>query len=150
MNLKNIHNESYVAVYESGDVSIKGVDGSTNIFVKKGDLDVHISQIKHESRIHVEEGNITLKMIDSHPIKITIDANQVIPDTKFSKHGTIEARKDSPNTVHYSAAIQPNVFSPTLTVVAENGNVVLESQDWAASLGIKLPHPKITTFSETV
>ena len=26
-------------------------------------------------------------------------------------------------------------FSPTLVVIAENGNVILESQDWAASLG---------------
>ena len=29
-------------------------------------------------------------------------------------------------------------FSPTLVVIAENGNVILESQDWAASLGFKI------------
>ena len=144
ISLKNIHNESYIASYESGDVKVKGIDGSTNIFVKKGDLEIHVNQIKHESRIVVEEGDITLKMIDTHPVKLTIDANQIIPDTKFAKHGKLEKRKDSTatTTMHYSASIHPNVFSPPLTVIAENGNVVLESQDWAASLGLKMAHPK--------
>ena len=77
--LRNIHNESYIASYDHGDVKVTGLDGSTNIFVKKGDLELHISQIKHESRILVEEGDIILKMIDTHPVKLTIDANQIIP-----------------------------------------------------------------------
>lgn len=140
--MRNIHNESYIANYEAGDVKVKGIDGSTNIFVKKGDLEIHVSQIKHESRILVEEGDITLKMIDTHPVKLSIDANQIIPDTKFAKYGKLEQRKDTPNTMHYSASIHPNVFSPSLTVIAENGNVILESQDWAASLGLKMATPK--------
>ena len=144
INLRNLHNESYVASYESGDVKIKGIDGSTNIFLKKGDLEIHVSQIKHESRILVEEGDISLKMIDTHPVKLTIDANQIILDTKFSKHGKLEQKQGQSSTMHYSASIHPNVFSPALTVIAENGNVVLESQDWAASLGLKLANPKYT------
>jgi len=142
INLRNIHNESYIASYESGDVKVKGIDGSTNVFVKKGDLDIHISKIKHESRILVEEGDITIKMIDTQPLKLTIDANQIIPDTKFAQHGKLEQRKGGPTTMHYSASIHPNVFSPALTVIAENGKVILESQDWAASLGLKMPTPK--------
>ena len=43
---------------------------------------------------------------------------------------------------NYSASIHPNVFSPALTIIAENGNVILESQDWAASLGLKMATPK--------
>jgi len=145
INLRNIHNESYIACYENGDVKIKGIDGSTNIFVKKGDLEIHVSQIKHESRILVEEGDVILKMIDTHPVKLSIDANQIILDTKFSKHGKLEQRQDeSSKGMHYSASIHPNVFSPALTVIAENGNVILESQDWAASLGLKLANPKYT------
>ncbi len=35
MHLRNLHNESYVAVYESGSVTAQGVDGAANIFVKK-------------------------------------------------------------------------------------------------------------------
>ena len=61
---------------------------------------------------------------------------------KFTKVGKLEKRRDVPNTMHYSASIQPNVFSPALTVIAENGEVILESQDWAASLGLKMAHPK--------
>ena len=41
MNLRNIHNESYVAIYEEGDVNIQGLDGSTNIFIKKVTREVH-------------------------------------------------------------------------------------------------------------
>lgn len=166
IHLRNIHNESYIASYESGDVKVKGIDGSTNIFVKKGDLEIHISQIKHESRILVEEGDITLKvilkfanlkyfknkkklhqfdfafqMIDTHPVKLNINANQIIPDTKFAQYGKLE-KGQTASTMQYSASIQPNVFSPSLTVIAENGNVVLESQDWAASLGLKMATPK--------
>ena len=105
-------------------------------------MDIHISKIKHESRILVEEGDITIKMIDTQPLKLTIDANQIIPDTKFAQHGKLEQRKGGPTTMHYSASIHPNVFSPALTVIAENGKVILESQDWAASLGLKMPTPK--------
>ena len=65
-------------------------------------------------------------------------------DVKFNKVGKLEKRSDVPNTMHYFASIQPNVFSPALTVIAENGNVILESQDWAASMGLKLAHPKYT------
>ena len=35
MHLRNIHNESYIAIYEQGDLKIQGIDGSTNIFVKQ-------------------------------------------------------------------------------------------------------------------
>ncbi|TRY70715.1 hypothetical protein TCAL_16365 [Tigriopus californicus] len=36
-------------------------------------------------------------------------------------------------------AIQPDKFSPSLLVIAENGDVIVDSQDWAASLGLKMP-----------
>ena len=61
---------------------------------------------------------------------------------KFAKHGKLESRNNLPTTMHYSASIHPNVFSPALTIIAENGNVILESQDWAASLGLKMATPK--------
>ena len=50
LSLRNIHNESYVAVYNEGNVSMQGVDGSTNVFVKKGELDMQISHVGNESR----------------------------------------------------------------------------------------------------
>ena len=33
MNLRNLHNENFIAVYEQGDVNAQGIDGSANIFV---------------------------------------------------------------------------------------------------------------------
>merc|ERR1739846_57296 len=48
MNLRNIHNESYVAVYDQGDVKIQGLDGSTNIFIKKFEKRIG-DELKHFS-----------------------------------------------------------------------------------------------------
>ena len=45
MNLRNVHNESYVAVYDEGDVKIQGLDGSINIFIKK--VGNYISRFQH-------------------------------------------------------------------------------------------------------
>jgi len=135
MHLRNIHNESYIAIYEQGDLKVHGIDGSTNIFVKQGDVDAQVSKVSHESRIHVEEGDIRLRLNENYPLKIDVVANDVIPDAKFQGLGKVDKEE---SRVHYFAAIEPNKFSPTLVVVAENGNVILDSQDWAASLGLKL------------
>jgi len=135
MHLRNIHNESYIAIYEQGDLKVHGIDGSTNIFVKQGDVDAQVSKVSHESRIHVEEGDIRLRLNENYPLKIDVVANDVIPDAKFQGLGKVDKEE---SRVHYFAAIEPNKFSPTLVVVAENGNVILDSQDWASSLGLKL------------
>lgn len=137
MVLKNLHNESYIAVYEEGDVRIQGLDGSTNVFVKKGSVDIQVSQIKDESRIHLEEGDIKLRMSDTFATKLCVTADEITLDDKFSQHGSVERKED--NYCHYLGIIHPDKFSPTLQVIAENGRVVLESQSWAASLGLRLP-----------
>ncbi len=102
----------------------------------------------NESRVHVEKGDVYLRISDAYPVKISIDANDVIPDTKFKAHGQVETREEGTTGMggvtqgpskHYFCAIQPEKFSPNLIVIAEDGNVILESQDWAASLGLKLP-----------
>ena len=75
--------------------------------------------MSHESRIHVEEGDIRLRLNENYPLKIDIVANDVVPDAKFQGLG--KAEKDNSTgepRVHYFAAIEPNKFSPTLVVVA--------------------------------
>ena len=52
-------------------------------------MDAHVSRIRHESRIHVEDGDVHLKLSDSYPIKISIDANDIITDSKLSEHGKV-------------------------------------------------------------
>lgn len=45
-----LSNDSYVAVYGEGNVSMAGVDGTINVFIKKGNLDMQISHVGNESR----------------------------------------------------------------------------------------------------
>jgi len=137
MKLRNLHNESYVAVYEQGKVEMQGVDGSTNVFMKKGELDIQISHVVNESRLHVEEGDINLKIADNQPVKVCVTGTEVETDEQFAKFGNVETKED--NYQHYLGTIMPNQFSPTCQVVAERGRVVVESQDWATSMGFKLP-----------
>jgi len=137
MNLRNVHNESYVAVYEEGKVTMQGLDGCTNVFLKKGELDIQISHVGNESRIHAEEGDICLKLADNHPVKVCATGKQVLTDDNFAKFGTVETKEDEYQ--HYLGTIHPDQFSPTCQVVAENGNVKVEIQDWATSMGLKLP-----------
>eukprot|EP00090_Calanus_glacialis_P028598 TRINITY_DN45912_c0_g1_i1.p1 TRINITY_DN45912_c0_g1~~TRINITY_DN45912_c0_g1_i1.p1 ORF type:complete len:412 (+),score=148.51 TRINITY_DN45912_c0_g1_i1:38-1273(+) len=137
MVLRNLHNESYVAVYEQGKVTMQGVDGCTNVFMKKGELDIQISHVGNESRLHVEEGDIKLKIADNQPVKVCVTGTEVETDQKFAQFGAVETKED--NYQHYLGTIMPDQFSPTCQVLAEKGKVMVESQDWATSMGFKLP-----------
>ena len=102
-------------------------------------------QLKTDANTPVGKGEISFPLPISVRQFLPILTHLSLPlDVKFNKVGKLEKRSDVPNTMHYFASIQPNVFSPALTVIAENGNVILESQDWAASMGLKLAHPKYT------
>ena len=69
--------------------------------------------------------------------QVCVTGKEVITDSKFATFGTVETKED--NYQHYLGTIQPDQFSPTCQVVAENGRVQVESQDWATSMGFKLP-----------
>ena len=137
LDLRNVHNDSYVAVYDEAEVKMTGLDGTANVFMKKGNLDIQISQVASESRIHVEEGDISLKMADSHPLKLCVTGTEVVTDDKFSKYGDIETKEDD-NHQHYYGRIQPDQFSPLCQVLADSGKVNISAQGWAQSLGLKL------------
>jgi len=136
MDLRNVHNDSYVAVYEEGDVKMTGLDGTANIFMKKGNLDVQISHVGTESRIHVEEGDINLKMADNHPLKLCVTGTEVVTDDTFAKYGDIDTKEDDHK--HYFGRVQPDQFSPLCQVLADSGKVTISAQGWAQSLGLKL------------
>ena len=137
LDLRNVHNESHVAVNEEAEVKMTGLDGTANVFMKKGNLDVQVSQVRSESRIHVEEGDISLKMADSHPLKLCVTGTEVETDDKFSKYGDIETKEDDKHQ-HYLGKIQPDQFSPLCQVLADRGKVSISAQGWAQSLGLKL------------
>jgi len=81
---------------------------------------------------------VRLRLSDAEPLKVTIEANDVVPDAKFKAYGEIVATDGGSGPRRYSCSIQPDKFSPELLVIAENGRVLLDSQDWAASLGLKV------------
>ena len=138
LNLKNIHNESHITVTENGNVTMQGLDGHTNIFVKKGNLDIQISRLTGDSRIHVVDGNLHLKLSDSHPMNVTIDAKEIMVDDKFGKQGKINPN-DKDGLLCFTTSEQPQLSSESLAIRAENGKVSVEIQDWATSIGFKLP-----------
>lgn len=137
LQLRNVHNESYVAVYGEGDVTMAGVDGSTNVFIKKGNLDIQISHVSNESRVHVEEGDVDLKVADNHPVKLCVTGKQVVTDTKFGEYGAVETKEDCYQ--HYYGTVQPDQFSSMCQVMADSGRVSLSAQGWAQSIGFKIP-----------
>ncbi len=110
----------------------------------QGDVDCQVSVVRNESRIHVEEGDIHLRVSDDQPLKLLIDANDIIPDTKFKSLGKVKNEEgDAAGRKRFECLLHPNQFAAELVVKAENGTVVLESQDWAASLGLKLAPPPL-------
>jgi len=48
--------------------------------------------------------------------------------------------------MYYSAPIHPNIFSSAFTVIAVNSKDILETQDWAAGLGLKMPTSNYKKF----
>jgi hypothetical protein len=50
-------------------------------------------------------------------LQISIEANDVIPDTKFKAHGKLE-KSQQKNVVHYFAALQPDEVSIKLDYVS--------------------------------
>ena len=139
LNLKNVHNESQVIVNQEGNVNMQGVDGSSNIFIEKGDLNIQISRITDTSSIRVNDGNINLKMSDSCHINLSIESKNITLDSKSSKLGEIK-QDGATNISKFTTSAEPNLSSPELHVVAENGTVSVEMQSWAASLGFNLPN----------
>merc|ERR1712027_307201 len=110
MRLRNIHNESYVAVYNEGNVKMQGVDGSTNVYIKKGTLDMQVSHVSNESRVHIEEGDVDLKMADNHPVKLCVTGKELTVDETSAKYGEKETKEDE--FQHYFGTVQPDKFSP--------------------------------------
>ena len=70
-------------------------------------------------------------------MKVCITANKIELEPKFTKYCEVQRKED--NYAHYLGIIQQDQFSPTCQIMAENGRVKVESQDWAARLGFKLP-----------
>ena len=64
MELKNMHNISSVEVTEEGNVMMQGLDGTTEVNILKGHLDMGVSRVRTESKVEIGEGNVILKIVN--------------------------------------------------------------------------------------
>ena len=78
-------------------------------------------------------------MSDSCHINLSIESKNITLDSKLSKLGEIKQDGET-NISKFTTSAEPNLSSPELHVVAENGTVSVEMQSWAASLGFNLPN----------
>ena len=68
-------------------------------------MDCHISQLSAESRIHVEEGDVHLRISDVNPIKISIDANEIIPGEEDYFYSIFKESERLKNTLNIKVAV---------------------------------------------
>ena len=59
-------------------------------------------------RVHIEEGNVDLKMANNHPVKLCVTGKEVTVDETFAKYGEIETKEDEYQ--HYFGTVQPDKF----------------------------------------
>merc|ERR1712192_317586 len=90
MELKNMHNISNVEVSEEGDVMMQGLDGTTEVKISKGNLDMGVSLVRTESKVEVLEGNIVLKLSRTHPLQLRVAGREIKVDSYFGQLGKVE------------------------------------------------------------
>jgi hypothetical protein len=134
IDLRNLHNESNVTVQQEGRVTVRGLDGSTDMFAKRGSMDLQVSRVRFDSRVHLEQGDILLKLTATHPLNLAITATEIVLDPAFQQLSTVEVKADGYS--HYSGTVQPEQAGPRLEVVARAGRVEVVAQSWAESLGL--------------
>ena len=88
-------------------------------------------------RIHVKEGDIILKMADSHPLKLCVKGYEVTTDETFAKYGKV-INMPKAGLQNYVGYIQPSGLNPRCEVLADSGKVSISAQGWAQSLGFNI------------
>ena len=134
MELKNMHNISSVEVTEEGNVMMQGLDGTTEVNILKGHLDMGVSRVRTESKVEIGEGNVILKLSPSHPLQLRVAAKEIKVDSFFGQLGKVE---DVEGGQELSAATA-GVEGPVLKVVAPAGKVEIRQQSWAESIGLNM------------
>ena len=135
MELKNMHNISNVEVSEEGNVKMQGLDGTTEVKIKNGNLDMGISRVRSESKMEVLDGNITLKLSPSHPLQLRVSAREIEVDSYFGQLGKVEEVEGGQQELNAATA---GVEGPLLHVLAPAGKVEIRQQSWAESIGLNM------------
>jgi len=134
MELKNMHNISSVEVSEEGNVMMQGLDGTTEVKILKGNLDMGVSRVRTESKVEVLEGNIVLKLSPTHPLKLRVAAREMNVDSYFGQLGQVEEVEGGQELNAATAGVE----GPLLHVLAPSGKVEVRQQSWAESVGLNM------------
>ena len=114
------------------------MDGSLDALLGKGRHEIQISQLQENSSIRIANGSLTLKIPEKCPFGLRINALSI--ELPASMTGS-----NSRNDVKTSETAAGSLFEyktdvedvPVIHIVGNNTTVVVENQDWLASLGLK-------------
>ena len=61
-----------------------------------------------QPRLHVEKGDVDLKLSDSQPLKVCATGQEGVVDQRFANYGDIETKEDGYQ--HYLGSTHPDQF----------------------------------------
>jgi len=128
INLKNLHRQCYVTISDNGNLTISGMDGSLDAVLGDGVHQIQISQLQGLSSIKLENGQLTLKIPEQCPFGIRIRAKSLTLPEVMKEVAT--KHNDEYTVLEYNQE-----QSSTIDINAENSQVVVQFEDWLASLG---------------
>ena len=71
---------------------------------------IHFKPLKNTIfRIHLEEGDIDLKLGVDHPVKLCATAKEIVTDNTFAKFGEVQMKEEE-ELKHYFGSVQPDQF----------------------------------------
>ena len=129
-----MHNISSVEVSEEGNVMMQGLDGTTEVKISRGNLDMGVSRVRSDSKVEVLDGNITLKLSPSHPLQLRVAAREIRVDSFFGQLGEVEEVEEGQELNAATAGAE----GPVLHVLALAGEVEVRQQSWAESVGLDM------------
>jgi len=107
---------------------LAGMDGSLDAVLGDGVHQIQISQLQGLSSIKLENGQLTLKIPEQCPFGIRIRAKSLTLPEVMKEVAT--KHNDEYTVLEYNQE-----QSSTIDINAENSQVVVQFEDWLASLG---------------
>jgi len=142
VHIRQLYNNSYILIRESGNVNVNMVEGSLTCVVKRGAIFANVENITTDSTIQVAEGEITVTLPARPAFRVTISATNTNIAPKLLNSGDFflyeNGQRETFNTGPYmppkDRVQKPgegaNVGTssqavPVLNVVANQGNVTV-------------------------
>ena len=116
-------------------LSIAGMDGSLDALLGNGRHEIQISQLQANSTIRIGNGSLTLKVPEKCPFGLRISALSIVLPASMTCNGNhVKSEGENSSCFEYQADAQD---VPVIHIVGNKSCIVVENQDWFASLGLK-------------